>query len=86
VIYLLLLEVGIVLGSWFDARMRTAETDSALRRSWGLRWFWWHLAPLWFVWLSLAVLLRRATHAVARGAVRRYRDAQTVTLLVDRSV
>lgn len=66
-IYALVLEAFIGAGSGLDAWIRNDE-----RQSWGRRWVWWHLGPVWALCLGIAAGLEVASRRLAAGAVRRY--------------
>ncbi len=80
--FMLVLELAIIAASGIDAKLRP-QTASPLQRSWLIRWFYWHLAPLWAVWLGLVRLLSIATRACAQRAVERWRYEQAVALISD---
>ena len=54
-------EAAIIVGSGIDARWRPASD----RSPWVARWFWWHIAPLWLLWLAFVTVLMRSAEAVA---------------------
>lgn len=66
-IYILVLEVGIVAGSGIDAWLRSDE-----RHTWGRRWLWWHLAPLVALSIGLAAGLGAAARHCAARTVANY--------------
>lgn len=67
-------ETAIIVGSGIDARWRPASD----RSPWVARWFWWHIAPLWLLWLAFVAGLMRAAETWARRAHQRYELARSV--------
>ena len=61
-------ETAIIAGSGIDACWRPV----AQRRLWLIRWFWWHVAPLWLAWLAFVAVLMRSAEAVAGRSAHAY--------------
>lgn len=75
-VYVVLLELGIVAGSGVDAWARGGDY------TWFGRWLWWHLAPLWALVLIAVAALAAASRTCAMGAVLRFERAQARMTLV----
>lgn len=70
---LVILEIAIIGATWIEAKIRD--------RSWFMRWCYWHLAPLWALWLGMVHALHRSANAAARRTVQRWRYREMVAEL-----
>lgn len=68
--YLLVIEALIIAATWVDAKIRD--------QPWIWRLFYWHLAPVWALWLALVRLIEVCAVAWARRTVERWRRQHAV--------
>jgi len=73
-----LIEAAVIIALAIDNHARPAEE----RQFWPVRWLWWHLAPLWLLWLALISVLMTAAVGAARRSYERHQQRRTVSALL----